>query len=101
MKILLAVEKLKYIKPEPVVIRHSRVVELHPERTAEIVAYNKKIHQGVRNGILSKNAIPEGKEFKCLDCGTIWRENIHAPLIVTAEDVNTYYKDSKPCSILK
>ena len=97
MKTYLAVEKLKYIQPKPAVILHSRVIELHPEETASAIAYNEKIHQGVRPGHRLKEAVQEMKEYKCLDCGATWRENIHAPLIVDEKTLREYYKDYTLC----
>lgn len=101
MGTLIAIEKLNYIKPKPVFISHSRVVELHPEETAEIKAFNDKLQVGIRTGQRGKETKQERKEYKCLDCGTTWFENVHAPLIVTSEQMNTYYAQAQPCSVLK
>ena len=101
MKTFQAIEKMKYMQPGPVFIRHSRVIELHSEETAAIVAYNEKIHQGVRHGQRLMTAKSELREYKCLDCGRTWREDIHAPLIVTPSQIETYYAKSEPCSIFK
>lgn len=97
MNTYLAVEKLKYIQPKPVVVLHSRVIELHLEETASVIAYNEKIHQGVRPGQRLKEAKQDFKEYKCLDCGETWRENIHAPLIVDEKTLREYYKNYTPC----
>ena len=92
-----AVEKLKYFQPKPIFLLHSRVIELHPEETAEAVAYNEKIHKDVRPGIRSNKAIQDMKEYKCLDCGATWKENIHAPLIVDDQTIQKYYKGYTLC----
>lgn len=97
MNTYLAVEKLKYIQPKPVVVLHSRVIELHPEETASVIAYNEKIHKGVRPGQRLMEAKQDFKEYKCLDCGAKWRENIHAPLIVDEKTLREYYKNYTLC----
>ena len=97
MKIFQAVEKLKYMQPKPIIKLHSRVVELHPEETAAVVAFNEKIHQGVRNGVRVKEAKQEMKEYKCLDCGMVWKESIHSPDIVDTATINTYYCQHISC----
>ena len=81
MKTFQAIEKMKYLQPVPLFVCHSRVVELHPEETAAVEAYNEKIHQGVRPGQRLMTAKSELREYKCLDCGRTWHEDIHAPLI--------------------
>ena len=101
MKTFQAIEKMKYLQPVPLFICHSRVVELHPEETAAVVAYNEKIHQGVRPGQRLMTAKSELREYKCLDCGRTWQEDIHAPLIVTSSQMQTCYPQAKPCSVLK
>ena len=39
-----AIQKLKYLKPSPVFVLHSRVKELHPEQTKAAVAFNQKLN---------------------------------------------------------
>ena len=97
MTTYLAVEKLKYIQPKPIVLLHSKVIELHPEETAAVVTYNEKIHQYIRPGQRLKEYKQEMKEYKCLDCGATWHENIHAPLIVDEITLHEYYKNHTLC----
>lgn len=98
MKTYLAVEKLKYIQPKPVVVLHSKVIELHPEETAEVVTYNEKLQQRETTpGQRAKGRKQKNKEYKCLDCGATWCENIHAPLIVDEKTLRKYYKDYTLC----
>ena len=73
-----AIQKLNYLKPNPVFVVHSNIIEVNAEETAAAV-----------------------KTFKCLDCGHIWQENILAPLLMTPAEVNRCYPQAKNCSILK
>lgn len=94
MNTYLAVEKLKYIQPKPIVVLHSKVIELHPGETAEVVTYNEKLQQReITPAQRTTGCKQEMKEYKCLDCGATWRENIHAPLIVNEKTLREYYYD--------
>ena len=99
MKTIMAVEKLKYLLPEPIVRIHSRVIELHPEETEAVITYNEKLNSGQRNGIRLKESLCENREYKCLDCGYTWREDIHAPLILSQSDIQKYYPQAKKCTL--
>lgn len=101
MGTLIAIEKLNYMKPEPVFICHSRVVDLHPEETAKAKAFNAALDEKTLPGKGMKEYVQEYKEFKCLDCGVTWKESFRAPLIVSAEQMKTYYFKAQPCSLLK
>jgi len=96
-----AIQKLNYLKPNPVFIIHSNIVEINAEETAAAVEFNKKINAGNRPGFLNKETKKAAKTFKCLDCGYIWQENILAPLLMTPAEVNRCYPQAKNCSILK
>lgn len=98
---MVAVFKAKYLKPEPVFIFHPNVVELHAEETAEIAEFNRKLNADNRPGVLSDKTKREVKTFKCLDCGQVWQQDIHAPLLMTEAELNRYYPQAKGCSILK
>jgi len=98
---MVAVFKAKYLKPEPIFIFHPNVVELHAEETAAIEKINKKINAGNRPGQLSEETKRAVKTFKCLDCGQVWQQDIHAPLLMTGAELNHYYPQAKSCSILK
>lgn len=101
MKNRMAVEKLKYMKPVPIFVVHQNIVELHAEETAAIEEINKKINAGNRPGQLSEGTKRAVKTFKCLDCGQVWQQDIHAPLLMTGAELNHYYPQAKSCSILK
>ena len=96
-----AIQKFNYVKPNPVFVKHSRVIELEAEETAAAAEYNKQNNIGQRGGLLVKERKQEYRKFKCLDCGMTWIEHINSPLIVTQSEANTYYPHSKACSILK
>lgn len=96
-----AIQKFNYVKPNPVFIEHTRVIELHADTTALAAQFNRQENIGQRGGLLVKEHKQECREFKCLDCGMTWIEHINSPLIVTQSEINTYYPHSKKCSILK
>ena len=100
MKSLIAVQQYKYVKPAPVTIFHHNVIELHPNETAETSAYNDKLHVGVRPGQRVFGAKQEQREYKCLDCGYTWREDIHSPLLMNANEAYSHYKKIISCKSL-
>ena len=101
METKVAVYKAKYLKPAPIFIFHPNVVELNPEEMAEIVEFNRKLNANNRPGQLNENTKREVRTFKCLDCGQVWQQNIHAPLLMTQAELNHYYPQANKCSILK
>lgn len=72
----IAVDKIKYLKPNPIFVVHQNIVEINAKKTAA------------------------SRTFKCLDCGHVWTEGVHAPLLLTRAEVNHYYPQAKNCSIL-
>ena len=92
-----AVQKLKYLQLKPLFILHSRVVELHPEETERVRAYNEQLNSDQRKGFLRKETLSEFREYKCLVCGAEWREEIHSPIIVDDITIKTYYSDAEKC----
>ena len=77
---LMAVEKLKYFKPSPLVVIHSNVIVLNPEITEKMRGY---------------------REYKCMDCGKTWREEINSPIIISQSDISTYYSHAKRCDSIE
>jgi len=49
-----AIQKFNYVKPNPVFVMHSRVIELDTDVTAAAAAYNRQKNVGQRGGLLVK-----------------------------------------------
>lgn len=96
-----AIQKFNLLKPHPVFIQHSRVIEIHSEETKAAIEYNKQDHRHMVGGIIRKIYKNESRKFKCLDCGMTWIENINSPSIVTQSDIISFYSQSQKCTILK
>ena len=96
-----AIEKLKYIKPKSVFICHSNIVEIDAEKINGAIEYNNQNNLVKRGGILIKEYKQEYRTYKCLDCGMVWKESIHAPLFMTHADAVACYPQLKSCSIVK
>ena len=95
-----AIQKFNYVKPNPVFVMHSRVIELDADVTAAAAAYNRQKNVGQRGGLLVKERKQEYRIFKCLDCGYVWKENIHSPMLATQSEINVYYPKTMKCTHL-